>query len=72
MPYGLIPLAASVILSALYLFTDAAWWSKVLVVGLLIVSLACYVGSLPFPVLGLLLRVGLCVFVALYLKAQSS
>jgi hypothetical protein len=68
MPYGLIPLVASVILTGLYLFTDAALWSKVLVVGLL---LACYFGYLHFPLFGLLLRVGLCVFILIYLKANS-
>ena len=71
MPYGLIPLVASVILTGLYLFTDAALWSKALVVGLLLVSLACYVGYLHFPLFGLLLRVGLCVFILIYLKANS-
>ena len=71
MPYGLIPLVASVILTGVYLYTEAAWWSKVLVVGLLLVSLACYVGYLHFPLFGLLLRVGLCVFILLYLKANS-
>jgi hypothetical protein len=71
MPYGLIPLVASVILSGLYLFTDATLWSKVLVVGLLLVSLACYFGFLAFPLFGLLLPVGLCVFILVYLKAQS-
>jgi hypothetical protein len=71
MPYGLIPLVASVILTGLYLFTDAALWSKVLVVGLLLVSLACYFGYLHFPLFGLLLRVGLCVFILIYLKANS-
>ncbi len=71
MLYGLIPLIASVILTGLYLFTDAAWWSKALVLALLIVSLACYTGSLPFPLFGLLLRVALCVFILLYLKAKS-
>ena len=71
MPYGLIPLVASVILTGLYMFTDAAWWSKALVAGLFLVSLACYFGTLPFPLFGLLLRVGLCLFVLLYLKVQS-
>ena len=71
MPYGLIPLAASVILTGLYLFTEAAWWSKALVAGLLLVSLACSFGYLHFPLFGLLLRVGLCVFILLYLKANS-
>jgi len=71
MPYGLIPLVASVILTGLYLFTEAAWWSKVLVAGLLLASLACYVGYLPFPLLGLLLRVALCVFILFYLKVNS-
>jgi hypothetical protein len=36
MPYGLIPLVASVILTGLYLYTEAVWWSKALVVGLLL------------------------------------
>jgi hypothetical protein len=71
MPYGLIPLGASIILTILYLFTEAAWWSKTLVVGLLLVSLACYFGALPFPLFGLLLRVGLCVFIVFYLKINS-
>jgi hypothetical protein len=71
MPYGLIPLVASVILTGLYLYTEAAWWSKVLVVGLLLLSLACYFGYLHFPLFGLILRVALCVFILLYLKLQS-
>ena len=71
MPYGLIPLGASVILTVLYLFTEAAWWSKGLVVALSLVSLACYAGYLPFPLFGLLLRVALCIFILLYLKLQS-
>jgi multisubunit Na+/H+ antiporter MnhE subunit len=71
MPYGWIPLGASIILTFVYLFTEAAWWSKGSVVGLLLVSLACYAGLLPFPLFGLLLRVALCIFIALYLKAQS-
>jgi len=71
MPYGLIPLVASIILTGLYLFTDAALWSKGLVAGLLLVSLACYFGFLHFPLPGLLLRVALCVYILIYLKAQS-
>ena len=71
MPYGLIPLVASVILTGLYLFTDAALWSKVLIAGLSLLSLACYFGYLHFPLFGLLLRVALCVFILLYLKAHS-
>jgi len=71
MPYGLIPLVASVILSGLYLFTEAGLWSKVLIVVLLLVSLACFVGFLHFPLFGLLLRVGLCLFILLYLKLQA-
>ena len=71
MPYGLMPLVASVILTGLYLFTEAAWWSKALGVGVLLVSLACYFGTLPFPLFGLLLRVGLCVFILFYLKLES-
>ncbi len=71
LPYGLIPLVASVILTGLFLYTEAALWSKVLVVGLLLLSLACYFGYLHFPVFGMILRVSLCIFILLYLKAQS-
>ena len=49
MPYGLIPLVASVVLTGLYLFTDAVSWSNVVVVGLLMISLAGCIGYLPFP-----------------------
>jgi hypothetical protein len=71
MPYGLIPLVASIILTGLYFYTEAALWSKVLIAGLLLVSLGCYIGLLHFPLFGLILRVALCVFILLYLKAQS-
>lgn len=71
MPYGLIPLVASVILTGLFLYTEAGLWSKVLVVGLSLLSLACYFGYLHFPVFGMILRVSLCIFILLYLKAQS-
>ena len=71
MPYGLIPLVASVILTGLYLYTDAGWWSKALVVGLLLLSLACYFSFLPFRLFGAILRVALCVFILIYLKAKS-
>ena len=70
-PYGLIPLVASFLLTGLYLHAEASWWSKILVVGLLLLSLACYFGLLHFPLLGLILRVALCVFILLYLKAHS-
>ena len=59
LPYGLVPLVASVILTG------------VLMVGLLLLSLACYFGLLHFPLPGLILRVALCVFILLYLKAHS-
>lgn len=71
MPYGLIPLVASVILTGLYLFTDAVLWSKVLIAGLSLVCLACYFGYIHFPLFGLLLRNALCLFILLYLKANS-
>ena len=71
MPYGWIPLGASVILSGLYLFTEAAWWSKVLVCALCLLALACCFGVMLAPVVGLLLQVSLCVFISLYLKANS-
>ncbi|SPE59726.1 membrane hypothetical protein [Verrucomicrobia bacterium] len=69
--YGLIPLVASPILTGLYLYTEASWWSKVLVVILLLVSLACYFGLLHFPLFGLFLRLALCIFIAIYLRVHS-
>lgn len=71
MPYGLIPLLAAPLLTVLYLGPEAAGWSKVLVVGLLLLSLACCFGYLHFPSFGFILLVALCVFILLYLKAHS-
>ena len=71
MPYGWIPIGASIILSGLYLFTEAAWWSKVLVVGFCLLALACCFGMMLVPVVGLLLAVALSIFISLYLKANS-
>jgi hypothetical protein len=64
-------LGASVILSGLYLFTEAAWSSKVLVGALCLLALLCWFGVLLVPLAGILLQVALCVFVSLYLKANS-
>jgi hypothetical protein len=67
MPYGLILLVASIALTGVYVFaTDAAYWSKALVVALLLVSFAWRYG--------LFLRVALGVFLSLYfmyLKSRS-
>jgi len=70
MPYGLIPLGASIIPPAC-ICSRAAGWSKVLVVGLLLVSLACYFGFLPFPLFGLLLRVALCLFILVVFESTN-
>jgi len=77
MPYGLILLVSSLILCGLYLFTEAAVWSKVLVMGLLLVSLVCSGYLIHFhiylglPLFGLVLRLVLCLFILSYLKAYS-
>ena len=67
MPYGFIPLIASIALSGVYVFvTEASFWSKALVAGLLVVSLVWRYGSF--------LQVGLSVFLLLYfayLKARA-
>lgn len=67
MPYGLIVMVASIALTGVYVFaTDAAYWSKALVVALLLVSFAWRYG--------LFLRVALSVFLSLYfvyLKSRS-
>jgi hypothetical protein len=56
MPYGLIALAASIALTALYVFvTEASSWSKALVVGLLVVSLLWRYGLFLQVALGILL-----------------
>jgi hypothetical protein len=67
-PYGLIVVVCSVALSGVYVFaTEAARWSKALVVGLLALSF--------FWRYGLFLQVAVGVFLSLYftyLEARSS
>lgn len=67
MPYGFIPLIASIALTGVYVFVaKASFWSKALVAGLLVVSLVWRYG--------LFLQVGLSVFLLLYfayLKARA-
>ena len=67
MPYGVIVLVASITLTGLYIFlTDASYWSKALVVALLLVSFAWRYG--------LFLQVALGIFLSLYftyLKSRS-
>ena len=66
MPYGLIVLVASIALTGVYiLVTDASYWSKALVLVLLLVSFGWRYGFF--------LRVALGVFLCLYftyLKAR--
>jgi hypothetical protein len=65
MPYGLIVTLASIALAGVYVFaTDAAVWSKALVAALLLLSFAWRYG--------LFLRVGLGIFLALYLTYLKS
>ena len=67
MPYGFIPLIAAIALPGVYVFvTEASYWSKALLSGLLVVSLVWRYG--------LFLAVGLGVFLLLYfayLKARA-
>jgi hypothetical protein len=67
MPYGLIVLVASIALTGVYVFvTEASYWSKALVVGLLLVSLVWRYG--------MFLQVALGIFLSLYftyLKSRS-
>jgi hypothetical protein len=65
MPYGFIPLIASIALTGVYVFvTEASFWSKALVAGLLVVSLAWRYG--------LFLQVALSVFLSLYFTYLKS
>jgi hypothetical protein len=65
MPYGLIPLIASIALTGVYVFVaEASFWSKALVAGLLGVSLVWRYG--------LFLQVALSVFLLLYFTYLKS
>jgi hypothetical protein len=68
MPYGLIALVAAVGLAAAYvLVTDAPWWSKVLILGLVLLSLFAFS---QLPLCRLLLQVGLSLFLIFYFKVR--
>ena len=65
MPYGFIVLVASIALTGVYVFvTEASFWSKGLVAGLLVVSLLWRYG--------LFLQVALSVFLLLYFTYLKS
>jgi hypothetical protein len=65
MPYGLIVLVASIALTGAYVFaTEASYWSKALVIALLLVSFAWRYGFF--------LRAALGVFLALYFTYQKA
>jgi hypothetical protein len=65
MPYGLIVLVASVALTGVYVFaTDAFFWSKSLMAGLLLLSFMWRYG--------LFLRVAIGVFLSLYFTYLKS
>ena len=68
MPYGLIALVAVVVLGVLYVcLTDASLWSKLLITGLVLLSLF---GFHHLPFIKLLLQVGLGLFLILYFKVR--
>ncbi len=63
MGYGLILVIGAIALSIRYAFmTEAPLWSRALVVGILLISLAHH------SLLTLLLQAGLSVFILLYLR----
>lgn len=65
MPYGLIVLAGSVALTGVYVFvTEASFWSKSLVSGLLLLSFVWRYG--------MYLQVGLGIFLSLYFTYVKS
>ena len=65
MAYGLIVLVASIALTGVYVFvTEASFWSKGLVAGLLVVSLLWRYG--------MFLQVALSIFLSLYLTYVRS
>ncbi len=68
MPYGLIALVATISLAIVYVcVTDASWWSKLLIAALAFLSVF---GFPYFPILRLLLQVGLSVFLIFYFKVR--
>jgi hypothetical protein len=65
MPYAVILLVASIALAGVYIFvTEASYWSKALVLAILLVSFAWRYG--------VFLRVALGVFLALYFTYQKA
>jgi hypothetical protein len=68
MPYGIFALVTVVVLGVLYVaLTDASLWSKLLIAGLVLLSVF---GLGHFPVVRVLLLVGIGVFLILYFKAR--
>ena len=59
---------AAISLGAVYAFvTDASWWSKLLITGLVLLSVF---GFAHLPVLRVLLQVGLSIFLIFYFKVR--
>jgi len=68
LPYGLIAFVAVVALGVVYVVvTDASGWSKLLITGLVLLSLFGFHHS---PVIKLLLDVGVGVFLICYFKVR--
>ncbi len=68
MPYGLIALIAVASLGAVYVcVTDASWWSKLLITGLVLLSVF---GLAHLPLVRLLLQVGVDIFLIFYFKVR--
>ena len=57
-PYGLVVLIASIILSGRFLFIkEASWWPKAVVIGLLAISLEWRYGFFLQAALGIMLAI---------------
>ena len=68
MPYGLIPLIAAISLAVVYVcVADASLWSKLLIIGLVVLS---FFGFAHLPILRVLLQVGLSIFLIFYFKVR--
>jgi hypothetical protein len=68
MPYSFLALVAAVSLGAVYVFvTDASLWSKLLITGLVLLSLF---GFPHLPLLRVLLQVGLSIFLIFCFKVS--
>lgn len=74
MPYGFIALVFSTALAAWFVFaSEASVISKIIVLSVFGFGIACYFNWVAgWGIIGLLVLVGLSLFIALYLAVQQS